>query len=107
MTTRNIAIFALTALAGLTLVPSADAGFRDWFRRHMPRPVRYAPQPPPPVHHHHYTVATQQVWVPPVTQQVFVGYSRFGFPRYETRTVRAGYFQTVSCRVCSCGHRVG
>ena len=106
MSTTKIATLGLTALITLSIAPSADAGFRDWFRRHMPRPTpRYVPAPV--VHHHAYRVVQQQVWVPPVTQRVFVGYSRFGFPQYQDQIVQQGYYRTVRYHVCSCGHRTG
>ncbi len=60
----------------------------------------------PPVHVHHQVPIYQQVWVPPVQSEVFVGYNIFGHPIYKTVVVRAGYYNTViigyRCDGCGC-----
>ena len=103
MSNRSRLVLVAVALLSVTFSGPAEAGIRDWMRRHMPRPMRIAPPPP---HHHAYRTVSHQVWVPPVTQRVFVGYSRFGFPQYDTAVVQNGYYRTVTVRVCSCGHQI-
>ena len=99
MSTLKIAA-TFVALLTITLSSTSEAGVRDWMRRHAPR----MPRMERPVHVHAFETRTERVWVRPVTKRVFVGHSRFGFPRYSTVVVQSGYYKNVVRRVCrSCG----
>lgn len=57
-------------------------------------------------HTHNYGYKTRQVWCPPVTKHVFVGYVN-GCKKYDQVIVKQGYYQTIRYRVCGCGHQIG